>query len=108
MSPETIVKCFKNSGVYDFDASPPCSPESIISQEKGDSDTKFAEYFVNLLGVPWYEYLQMDDYLEAKNPSCAPDANTCTENIQDLPDQDQDQRNMEAMTTTEAKICLRQ
>ena len=24
---ETIVKCFNNSGIYNFNASPPCSPE---------------------------------------------------------------------------------
>ena len=85
--------------MYDFDASPPCSPEPVISEEKDESDAEFAEYFESLLDVPWYEYLQMDDDLEAENPSRVPDANTYTENVQDLPDQDQ--REMEAMPTPE-------
>ena len=76
VSPETIVKCFRHSGVYDFNASPPCSPETIAITQDSDADTEFAEYFKNLFGVPWDEYLQMHDELEAENPHHACDANT--------------------------------
>ena len=37
-------------------------------------DTEFAQYFKNLLGIPWLDYLMMDDELEMENPVCAPDA----------------------------------
>ena len=93
VSPETIVKCFRHSGVYDFNASPPCFPESTestILQEQQDGDAEFDEYFENLLGIPWDKYLLMDEELEAEHPSCAPDANTCNDHVQDLPDQDQE------------------
>ena len=94
--PETIIKCFNNSGIYNFDASPPCSPESKQDplQEK---DPQFDEYFEKLLGIPWDEYLMMDEVLEAKNRSHAPDANTYNDHAQDLPDQDHDQ--LEPMPT---------
>ena len=90
VSAETIVKCFRHSAVYEFDASPPCSPESTVPHENHEADTDFDEYFQNLLGIPWEEYLMMDEELEAKNPSCAPDGNTCADHVQDLLDQDQE------------------
>ena len=87
VSAETSVKCFNNSGIYDFDASPPCSPESSQDPME-EQDPEFNQYFENLFGIPWDEYLLMNEELEAENPSCAPDANTYTDHIQDLPDQE--------------------
>ena len=57
MSPETIVKCFKNSGVYDFNESPPCSSECGMNGNNNDEDTEFSQYFENLLGIPWFGLL---------------------------------------------------
>ena len=101
-SPETIVKCFGKSGVYDSNGSPlpPPPPHSLECGSVDDGDSEFGQYFQNLLGIPWDEYLMMDEELEAENPCCAPDANSYNDHIQDLPHQDQDTA-MEAMPTPE-------
>ena len=102
VSPETIVKCFNNSGIFDFDDSPPCSPESPVEPME-EKDTEFDQYFQNLLGIPWDEYLLMDEKLEIEKPVHAPDANTYNDHTDDLPDQDQDKA-MEAIPSTEELI----
>ena len=71
--------------MYDFNDSPPCSPEC---SSENDGDSEFDQYFQNLLGIPWDEYLIMDEELKAGNPSHAPDGNTYNENVQELPDQE--------------------
>ena len=100
VSPETIVKCFKNSGVYDFNDSPPCLPECSDNNTTSDEDSEFDQYFQNLVGIPWDEYLLKDEELEMENPVHAPDANNYSDNADDLPDQDQEEV-MEAMPTVE-------
>ena len=85
VTPETIVKCFKSSGVYDFNGTPPCSPEWGENNITSDEDSEFDQYFQNLLGIPWDEYLLMDKELEMENPVHAPDANSYNDNANDLP-----------------------
>ena len=49
VSPETIVKCFRKSGLCDFNGSPPSSPEcDSINDGGGELD----QYFQNVLGIP--------------------------------------------------------
>ena len=80
-------------------------PQNPLLVKKDDSNThRIYPIFENLLGVPWDEYLQMDDELEAENPCCAPDANTYTENVQNFPDQDQ--RELKPMPTAEEILNL--
>ena len=97
MSAETIIKCFNHSGIFDSDASPPCSPEST-QEPLEEKDTEFDQYFQNLLGMSWDEYLMMDEELEIENPVCALDASNYKDNADDFPDQD---KTMEAMPTPE-------
>ena len=47
----------------------------MAPNENDNNDSEFDQYFQDLLGIPWHEYLQMDDELEIETASHAPDAN---------------------------------
>ena len=69
IEPETIIKCFKHSGIQEkYDSNtPPTTP--VVD----DDDAEFNIDFQNLLNMPWDEYLTMDQELELEEPSCVPD-----------------------------------
>ena len=69
VDPHCIIKCFKWSRVLEQEnpPSPPLSPVYAIEEEDD-----FANYFQELLDIPWYEYLAMDEDLECEEPARAP------------------------------------
>ena len=86
VDPECIMKCFKYSGVLDpaeITLSPPPSPTN------NEQDDEFANYFQELLDIPWDEYLAMDKDLELEQPARAPDSQAYCIDDQDT-DQDHD------------------
>ena len=85
IEPETITKCFKQSGIQENYDTPPSTPEPV------DEDTDFPEYFENLLNIPWDEYLAMDEELEKEEPTRAPDTLPYTNDASD----DTDHRDQE-------------
>ena len=72
IDPETIAKCFRCSGIQDNYDSPPSTPEPI------DDDPEFADYFEKVLNIPWDKYLAMDEELESKEPTRAPNTGSYT------------------------------
>ena len=71
IKPETIQKCcFKQSGVHNEDPSP-------IGDQDSDQDHEFANYFRELLDIPWDQYLAVDQELELEQPDRAPNASAC-------------------------------
>ena len=87
IEPETIQKCLIYSGVQENYKTPPNTPEE---RDDCDNNAEFAEYFQNLLDIPWDEYLAMDQELESELPSRAPDTQAYTIDNNDH-DQDQNQ-----------------
>ena len=69
IKPETVVKCFNRSGVYDFSQD---QPEIEPHQETLDDDPEFAKFFEELLHVAWDECL--DDEDELNYSARAPDS----------------------------------
>ena len=89
VKPDNITKCFKISGVFDWDSLPPSTPE-FKQEENGNAnaeDMKFARYFQELLDVPWEEYLAMDNQLELENSVHAPDAIFYQDCVDDIPNE---------------------
>ena len=69
----TIKKCFKTCGIFDNIFDQPANAIYDLTQDQMEPD-EFHHWFVELLGVPWEEYLACDDKLEQEEPSQAPTA----------------------------------
>ena len=83
VDPQCIIKCFRHSRVLEQESlqSPPPSPLDV------SEDDKYANYFQELLDIPWDEYLAMDEDLEHEEPARAPDTQAYCINDRDT-DQD--------------------
>ena len=99
VDPQCIIKCFKWGGVLEQENSPP-SPVDATEEEDD-----FANYFQELLDIPWDEYLAMDEDLECDEPARAPNTQAYCIDDQDT-DQDHDKDNQSQPEPIQPEIAI--